>query len=66
MSIEKSMEQKLRRALAKEGYRLHKSRAQDWSCDNQQGYMIVDSCNWIAAGEHFDMSLDDVAAFVNA
>lgn len=66
MSTEKNLEQKLRRALTKEGYQLRKSRARNWSSDNQQGYMIVNPYyNVIVAGSQYDLSLQDVLAFVN-
>jgi hypothetical protein len=66
MFTEKAMEQQLRRALTKQGYQLQKSRARNWSCDDQQGYRIINAgSNYIESGERFDMSLDDVIAFVN-
>ena len=66
MNTEKNLEQKLRRALAREGYQLCKSRARNWSIDNQQGYMIVDvSTNACVRGPRFDESLDDIHDFVD-
>ena len=66
MSYQKNMEQKLRRALTKEGYQLCKSRARNWSVDDQQGYRIVNPYyNVVVAGPRFEMSLNDVLAFVN-
>ena len=66
MSTEKNLEQKLRRALTKEGYQLCKSRARNWSINNQQGYMIVNPYyNVVVAGSQYDLSLQDVLAFVN-
>lgn len=58
-------EQRLRRALRKSGYALRKSRRQQWSYENQCGYMIVDTClNAVISGAHYDLSLDDVADWV--
>ncbi len=66
MSTQKNMEQKLRRALTKEGYQLCKSRARNWSINDQQGYMIVNPYyNVVVAGSQYDLSLQDVLAFVN-
>lgn len=65
MAENKSMEQKLRRTLEKLGYALTKSRKHNWSYDDQGGYMIVDnSINGVVAGSHFDLSLDDAAAWI--
>lgn len=59
MSSEKNQEQQLRRALAKQGYQLKKSRS-------QKGYMIVDLyTNAVVRGSCFELELDDVADFVN-
>lgn len=65
MSEEKITEQRLRRALAKKGYKLHKSRARHWSLDNQQGYMIVNMNNAVMAGGNYNLSLEDVEDFLN-
>ncbi len=64
MLTEKNMERKLRRALTKQGFQLHKSRNRNWSCDNQLGYMISKN-GWVECGERFDLSLADVEAFAN-
>ncbi len=61
----KAIEQRNRRVLQKNGYILHKSRARNWSIDNQLGYMIVDgNTNLIIYGNRFDLTLDDVTEFV--
>lgn len=58
-------ESMLRRALNKAGYSLRKSRQQFISINNLGGYMIVDTNhNAIVAGSRFELSLDDVAAFI--
>lgn len=58
-----SLERKLRRDLSKQGYRLCKSRARNWSLDNQLGYMIImDGC--VVLGSRFDLTLEDVQDFV--
>ena len=62
MNENKNLEQRLRRALYKLGYGLHKSRKRNWSYDNQCGYMVYDiSTNCALAGVRFDFSLDDVS-----
>lgn len=61
---EKNMEQRLRRALSKAGYSLHKARGQI-SIDNLGGYMIVDNqFNSVVAGERYDLNLVDVENFL--
>lgn len=64
---DKAIEQRNRRALQKNGYILHKSRARNWSINNQLGYMIVDaSTNFVIQGSQFDLTLDDVTEFVES
>lgn len=64
-TAEKNREQRLRRALYKAGYTLHKSR-QGISLDNYGGYMIVNYyINGVVAGRRFDMDLDDVQEFLD-
>ena len=61
------LERKLRRNLAMLGYRLCKSRARNWSYDNQLGYMIIDNgCNSVVLGSRYDLTLEDVQDFINA
>lgn len=61
----KNQEQRLRRALNKVGYSLHRSRAKI-SLDNLGDYMIVDqSSNSVVAGSRFDYTLEDVEAWLN-
>jgi len=57
-------ESRLRRALAKHGAILRKSRSRTWTVDNHQGYMIIDADrNAVLAGSRFDLTLDDVDAW---
>lgn len=57
---EKNREQRLRRALNKRGYSLHKSR-RAFNADNLGGYLIANQQNnTLIAGERFNLSLDDV------
>ena len=64
MTTNKSLENKLRRALNKAGYVLHKSR-RSISPDNLGGYMIVDLYgNCVVAGSRFDLSLEDVEGWL--
>lgn len=72
MSI-KARENKVRRQLARDGYRLRKSRTdgcvytngifEGYNLDDRGGYMVVNMDNAIVAGEKFDMSLEDVERF---
>ena len=65
MAENKKLEQRLRRALRKFGYGLHKSRKQNWCFDNQCGYMVYDiSTNCAVAGSRYDLSLDNVSEWV--
>ena len=66
MPNEKSREQRLRRALRKAGYSLHKSR-RGICINNLGGYRIVEDFNNIivANSEHYNLSLDDVEEFLN-
>lgn len=67
----KARENRVRRQLARQGCRLHKSRKNGCvyvngvfaglDVDNQGGYMVIDNyTNGIVAGERFDLSLEDV------
>ena len=61
---EKSRELSLRRKAGRLGYSLRRSRKQ-LSVDNDGGYMLVDiESNSVAAGSRFELSLDDVEAFL--
>lgn len=65
MAENKNREQKLRRTLSKFGYALRKSRKQNWSYDDQCGYMIIDiRTNGGVGGMRYDLSLDDVAEWI--
>lgn len=64
MLTEKNREQRLRRALNKVGYALHKSR-KSFSADNLGGYMVVDIYyNAVVAGSRYELDLDDVQEFL--
>lgn len=54
----------LRSMANRKGYSLKKSRSN--SLDNRGGYMIVDENNCIVAGEHFEMSPEDVQNFLKS
>lgn len=67
----KARENRVRRKLAQQDCRLHKSRKSGCvyvngvfaglDADNQGGYMVIDNyTNGIVAGEHFDLSLEEV------
>ena len=72
----KTRENRVRRQLARQGYRLHKSRGNGrvyskgvcvgLNPDDYGGYMIVDAgTNGVMAGERFDLSLEDVEGFAS-
>ena len=68
-------ENRVRRQLARQGYRLHKSRTdgcvygrgifQGLNANDYGGYVITDaSTNMIVADERFDLSLEDIEQWV--
>ena len=61
MNDSKNREQKLRRALKKVGYEMHKSRAAI-NADNFGGYMLCDiqSRCVVANSSRFNLTLDDI------
>lgn len=60
ITTEKNREQRLRRALNKCGYSLHKSR-RSFSSSNLGGYLIINQQNnTLVDGDRFNLSLDDV------
>lgn len=64
MNTNKNFENKLRRALTKQGYQLHKSRGRNGSINDRLGYMITRD-GIVECGERFDLTLKDVELFVN-
>jgi len=62
---EKAREARLRRLAAKYGLILRKSRAKNWSVDNQQGYALIDIYGGynVANSARFDLTLDDVEEY---
>lgn len=63
---DKVYENRLRRKAARLGLALRKSRARRLYLNNQGGYRIVDPYhNFIVAGERFDLSLEEVEAFLD-
>jgi len=62
---QKTRENRLRRAAARDGYRMTKSRRR-LSLDNFGDYMLFDaSSNFVAFGFRFDADLDDVDHFLH-
>ncbi|MBR2491217.1 MAG: hypothetical protein IKB65_07015 [Ruminiclostridium sp.] len=62
---DQNLERRLRYALEKEGYKLHKSRTRRIHAHDLGGYRIVDvRLNACIAGPDFQLELDDVADFV--
>ena len=65
MVSEKTRENRLRRWAGRLGYVLHKDRARAWSLHHQGGYLLVIAdINAVARGADYDLSLDDVEAFL--
>lgn len=65
MTANKNLENKLRRALNKAGYTLHKSRARTINPENLGGYMIVNAyINAVVAGSRFELDIEDVQDWV--
>ncbi len=63
---DKAREDKVRRALRKEGLRLVKDRRRNdigITASLSGGYMLVDENNIIQAGEGYTMSLEDVERY---
>ena len=62
---EKVREARVRRVARRQGFIIRKSRIRNMSSDDQGGYRIVEARNnLIAAGEKFDLSLEDIEKFV--
>jgi hypothetical protein len=63
--VQKTRENRLRRAAARDGYRMTKSRRRR-SLDNFGDYMLFDtSSNFVVFGFRFDADLDDVDRFLH-
>lgn len=60
---EKALEQRARRAAKRIGLVAKKSRKGIGSVDNYGGFMLVDSDNWIVAGQRCDLSAEDVIEY---
>lgn len=57
----KSQQEKLRRRAARYGLLLQKSRARNWSLDNQLGYRLLEpQQNIVLFGRRYDLDLDDI------
>jgi len=62
---DQAREARVRRNATRQGYALRKDRARSWNLDHFGGWMIIDANdNWIAAGERFDLTLEDVEAWL--
>ena len=56
----------LRRKAERLGLTISKSRARNWSINNQLGWRVVETNrNVCLDGPDYDMALDDVAAFLD-
>ena len=61
---EKSLENKLRKKANQQGFEIQKSRAQNYSISDQQGYRIINSLGCVEHGFKFELSLEDVERFI--
>jgi hypothetical protein len=62
---QKTREARIRRALARLGYALQKSRARLWNLDDQGGYRVIKpNRNFIVVGARFEWTLDDIEAWL--
>ncbi len=61
---EKSQESRLRQLAKELGYELQKDRPQGRDMDHQGGYKVVNAEGIAEAGEHFELTLDDVERFL--
>lgn len=57
----KALDNRLRRLPRREGYAIIKSKARQWSLDNQKGYMLVDAKTNGAVGVGFRALLESYA-----
>ncbi len=57
-------EARVRRALRKDGFLVMKSRVSTPNLDNLGGYMVVNARNWVVLGSRYDLSLEDLEAWV--
>ncbi len=61
---EAALESRCRRLARRQRLAIRKSRARVMTFDNQGGYRIYDPYyNRVEAGEHFELSLEDVAHY---
>ena len=66
-SGQKARENSLRRKAKRLDLLLCKSRNRQWSVDNELGYMLVDpTLNAVVAGQRYELTLDDVADWLDA
>lgn len=64
-TTEARRESRLRSMATRQNLAVRKDRARTWGLYNQGGYRIVDRfTNYVVLGEHFDLDLDDVEAFL--
>lgn len=64
VATDAAREARVRRSLAKDGYALQKSRARNWTLDNQGMYRVIDPFRNIPmTGFRFDATLEEVEAW---
>jgi|SoiMetStandDraft_2_1073263.scaffolds.fasta_scaffold1818888_1 hypothetical protein len=61
---EKGQERRLRQLAKQLGYELEKDRPEGRDMEHQGGYKVVNADGAAEAGEHFELTLDDVERFL--
>ena len=61
---EKSQESRLGKLAKESGYELEKDRPEGRDMEHQGGWKVVNADGLAAAGEHFELTLDDVERFL--
>ena len=58
-------ESRLRGKASRQGFSIRKSRVREPNLDNLGGYMLIETDhNIVVSGERFDLSLDDIEAYL--
>lgn len=65
MEINKTQENFYRRQAKRLDLVLQKSHGKKWRVRNQQGWRIIDSTDKVLAGEKYELSIDQVAKFLD-
>lgn len=65
MEINKTQENFYRRQAKRLDLILQKSHGRKWRVSNQQGWRIIDSLGKVLIGERYDLSIDQLASFLD-